>query len=209
MDYIKYFFYSFLIFFSKLLNNNEAYEKYKQKIGQHRFSIKSKHSCSNMRLELDFFKAYMYFKQKYNIDLPIEILGTGNIFILDKIKIGDIKRIWKGEKYSLEEVSPYQYLKTKNKKIYDNYIEMHKDIADKHLIQYATKINEKIEIPWTSDRIDNLLKSLKNNGYNPTTGCICVDNNNVILDGQHRACCLLYLFGKDYEITVCRVKKSL
>lgn len=55
------------------------------------------------------------------------------------------------------------------------------------------------------ERLYEMLNSIKENGY-PYNGqyIILRNNQNVLLDGQHRASCLLYLYGSDYIIPVMR-----
>lgn len=156
--------------------------------------------------EVAFLKAHMYFKQKYNINIPIDILGMGDVFMLDKIKVGDIKRIWNGQIYSLTDVSPYKYLQTGDRTIYEDFMKKHEGMADSYAKKYAVQRIDRGEPLWPADRMDKVLTSVKEYGYDPSKMCICVDENNIILDGQHRACCLLYLYGKDHIIEVCRVK---
>lgn len=55
------------------------------------------------------------------------------------------------------------------------------------------------------DRLNRMLNSIKENGYPYRNEYIILRNNqNVILDGQHRASCLLYLYGPDHEVPVMR-----
>jgi len=157
---------------------------------------------------LSFIKASIFFKQKYNITLPIDILGCGNVFTLDRIKVGDIKRSWEGKIYRLNEVSPYKYLETKDKSIYENYVKNNDGIRDTLLKRFAIELNKEVDKVKTYESMDNTLNSIKEFGYDPSKMCICVDADNIILDGQHRACCLLYLHGEDYIIDVCRVLRD-
>lgn len=103
----------------------------------------------------------------------------------------------------MDEVSPYKYLTTGNKKIYDDYVR--KNLKN---VLYESKKLGFNESVWNSSRMDDTLASIRKNGYDPSKMCICVDENNIVLDGQHRACCILYIYGKDYEIDVCRVYKK-
>ena len=50
------------------------------------------------------------------------------------------------------------------------------------------------------DRFDRLIESIKKEGYN--TDNIIITNKNILVDGQHRACCLAYLYGLDHEVEV-------
>ena len=55
------------------------------------------------------------------------------------------------------------------------------------------------------ERLNNMLESIKQNGYPYNNEYIILRNDQyVLLDGQHRASCLLYLYGEEYEIPVLR-----
>lgn len=101
-----------------------------------------------------------------------------------KVKLENILfRSHDGRYVHLEECSPYQYL-LGNKKIYQDYCEFH----------------HKNNLPYmTLERFDNLINSISENGYDENSKIILWDNN-IINDGQHRACILRYLYGKDYEV---------
>lgn len=194
----------------RLFGKNKFYTYLKEQSKIYKKKTRNNYIPKDIRLEIAFIKAQMYFKQKYNINLPIDIMGTGDLFVLDKIKVGDIKRCWEGKIYSLQEVSPYKYLQTKDKKIYNDYIKKHDNLVDNWVERFTTRNekNKKLTDVWNSDRMDKVYDSIKTKGYDPSKMCICVDKDNIIIDGQHRACCILYLYGKDYTINVCRVLKS-
>jgi len=144
-----------------------------------------------------YFVAYMRFKQHFGIEIPAEAAYYGNNFEYVRIKVGDIKREWQRKLYPLKQCSPYKYLETKDTKIYENYI---KKLANINICSPNTLL-------WNVKVFDALLESIKKDGYNPTKSVICVTENNVLIDGQHRACCLLYLYGEDYEINVIKVSR--
>lgn len=55
------------------------------------------------------------------------------------------------------------------------------------------------------ERLEGILNSIRENGYPYNNEYIILRNDqNVILDGQHRASCLLHLYGPDYEVPVMR-----
>lgn len=73
----------------------------------------------------------------------------------------------------------------------------------KQLDHYDTQIN--IIGQTNMQRLENVMESVKRNGYPYNDEFIILRNNqNVIMDGQHRASCLLYLYGKDYKVPVMR-----
>ena len=51
-------------------------------------------------------------------------------------------------------------------------------------------------------RLKENMDSIKTNGYPYNEEYIILNQDNMIIDGQHRAACLYYLFGSEYEIPV-------
>lgn len=88
----------------------------------------------------------------------------------------------------IDETIPYQYLEG-NVGLYEKYAEFHK------------KNNYPL---MTSDRFDNLIKSIKVKGYDSSFPII-IHEGNVIMDGQHRACIEAYNNGLDFKIKVLQV----
>lgn len=74
---------------------------------------------------------------------------------------------------------------------------------NKELDAYKTQVND---IGQTNmERLNKMLESIQKNGYPYKNQYVILRNDqNVLLDGQHRASCLLYLLGKDAEIPVMR-----
>ena len=145
---------------------------------------------------LEYQKNYVLFKQHWNITIPAEACGIGNHFSLETIKLKDIRRRWEGKDYPLTECSPYKFLQTRDERIYQKYIQKHieKGIVSENCI-------------WSPDSFLQLEKEILKNGYDPTSSIIVVDQNNIIIDGQHRSIILLYHHGGDYEIPVVRVSQ--
>lgn len=106
-----------------------------------------------------------------------------------EMPLNKIKRRWfDGLLYSLTECAPYRYLKG-DVEGYEEYCEYH-------------QINNLPDM--TRNRFDTLINSIKENGYNPDN-IIVVSKTNILLDGQHRACCLMHLYGEDYKANVLRI----
>lgn len=105
------------------------------------------------------------------------------------IRLGDIRRRWfNGEDLLLKECAPYQYL-TGDETVYEEYCRYHLE----H------------ELPMmTRERFNRLIKSIEEHGYDKRY-VIVVNRDNIILDGQHRACCLLKMYGEDYMPTVLKL----
>lgn len=206
MNYINYIFYKFMALIVQIFGKTELYLNYKKKSKEYK-KKRISYQLKILRNNIEFLKAYIKFKQKYNITLPVDICDVGNVFVLDKIKVGDIRREWDNKIYRLNEVSPFKYLQTRDKQIYKNYVKKHEKSYNEYIKKCGIKNAQRIEDVWTSDSMDKLIESIEKEGYLPSKMCICVDENNIILDGQHRSCCILYLYGEDYIIDVCRVKK--
>lgn len=105
------------------------------------------------------------------------------------IPLNTIIRKWfDGICYPLTECAPYKYLKG-DTKTYDEYCKYHHDnnLPD-----------------MTRARFDKLINSIKNDGYNPKN-IIVINQSNILLDGQHRACCLMHLYGEDYTADVLKI----
>ena len=118
----------------------------------------------------------------------LEMMFISNSEIIN-LPLKDLKREWfDGSIYDLTECSPYLYL-CGNKKKYQEYIEFHK--------------NNNLPV-MSVKRYENLIKSVKEKGYD-NKHLIVIDQRNVILDGQHRACILCYLNDKNKEFKILKV----
>lgn len=105
------------------------------------------------------------------------------------IPLNKIKRKWHdGIYYSLNECSPYKYLDG-NISAYEKYCEYH----------HQNNLPD-----MTRERFDTLIKSIDKNGFN-SRNIIVVNHSNILLDGQHRACCLMHRYGDDYRADVLRI----
>ena len=102
-----------------------------------------------------------------------------------KKRLGDIRY----GTVHLRECSPFLYLKG-NIEDYKIYCHNHQQV---------------LHINMSVNRYNNLISSIKNNGFNSKSMIIITDENK-LLDGQHRACVLLYCYGEDYEIPVLYLK---
>ncbi|MDR1015507.1 MAG: hypothetical protein LBL86_11115 [Coriobacteriales bacterium] len=93
------------------------------------------------------------------------------------------------EPVKIPDTEPYQYLLNNDKETYRVYCEWHQD---NHL-------------PFmTEERFDALVRSIKENGFDPKYPVV-VSADNVIIDGQHRACCLYHEKGGDFMVPVLRI----
>lgn len=107
---------------------------------------------------------------------------------ITRIPIKEIKRIWEGKRIPLSKCQPYRYLIGYRNEYYD-YCDFHRD-SDLPLM--------------TKQRFDTLIASIEENGFNDKYKVI-INQDNVIQDGQHRACYYLYKYGEDYELEVLKI----
>ncbi len=143
-----------------------------------------------------FEKLKSTFEQQ-GIILPPE---TENLFDdaeIATVALKDIRRKWRGKTYTLDEVSPYKYLQTRDKRIYEEYVR-------KNYREFNGLVPEDIDTSPT--RFEALEQSINKNGYDPSKCVIVLDKNNIIIDGQHRSCILYYKYGGDFTIKVVREK---
>lgn len=110
-----------------------------------------------------------------------------------KIRLGDIKRQYPdGKIVSLKQCEPYKYLEG-DKEIYKKYINFHMKNNLPHM---------------SEERFKKLILSIKNNGYNKKYP-IVIDEDNIVWDGQHRACIMLFLFGERYKVDAIKVSQIM
>lgn len=113
---------------------------------------------------------------------------------LTKIPLKDIRRSWKREPIPLEETMPYQYLVTRDPAIYEEYCRQNEEYYNLSIMSL--------------ERFEELIDSMEKNGFNEKD-VIVVNQDNLLMDGQHRCCYMLYKYGGDYEIPALRVYAPL
>ncbi|MBO7219011.1 MAG: hypothetical protein J6V40_03450 [Clostridia bacterium] len=106
---------------------------------------------------------------------------------LVEVKIGDIRRLWKGQKLTIPECHAYKYL-----------------MGDKDQYLDYCKENQLLDFDMTIDRFDELIKDLEACDY-ANDNIIVVDENNMLKDGQHRLAILCKEYGIDYKVKVLRL----
>ncbi len=107
---------------------------------------------------------------------------------VERIRLGDIQRFFEGKYYTLDSCAPYRYLLGYHNEYY-KYSEFHK--------------NNDLPL-MTKKRFDDLIESIDENGFDRKSLPI-INQDNVIQDGQHRSCYLLYKYGPDYEVDVLKI----
>jgi ADP-heptose:LPS heptosyltransferase/SAM-dependent methyltransferase len=112
---------------------------------------------------------------------------------LRSVKLGDIKVLLYGDIIPLKETAAFKYIEDpiKNRQVYENYLIKHGEID-------ATT-------PRPIERYIELQKSIEDNGYNPRN-IIILTKDNLLADGQHRACILMHKYGSEYVVTVLTVR---
>ena len=130
------------------------------------------------RFELDevFFNRRVKFRKLYE-------------YKITKMKLKDIRREWKGQILSLEDVSPFKFLQG-NVKEYEEYCDVHQN-----------QMGHDVSIV----KFRELIKNIEEKGFERKK-IIVVGYNDEIVDGQHRCCYLLYKYGGEYEVDVLKVK---
>ena len=109
-------------------------------------------------------------------------------YSVEKIKLKEIRRELNGELLPLQDCHPYKFLLGGNVEEYQSYCGL---------------ALEQSGLTITMNRFEQLIENL-NKEFNPKMMPV-IDQNNVILDGQHRSCFLLHKYGEDYEVTVLKL----
>lgn len=110
------------------------------------------------------------------------------------IKVGEIKRwLYPNDNIivSLSETLPYKYLVTRDSKIYYDYCEYNHKVWGVDCM--------------SKERFDGLIYSMDTKGDTNENNIVLLDNN-IIYDGQHRCCWLLYNNGPNYVINALLIK---
>ena len=109
---------------------------------------------------------------------------------IDFVKLKDIKREWLGKYYSLDELSPYKYLEGGGIDRYQNYCKVNKELHG---------------FDMSKERFDNLIHSIEDKSFDSMYLPI-LNQDNVIIDGQHRLCYYLKNYGEEYPVKVLKLK---
>lgn len=123
----------------------------------------------------------------------MSFLQLDNRLILYKyktIRFSQLKYInYRSELTNLVDNAPYRYLRYGDTNAYKEYCEVHK-LHNLTIMSF--------------ERFDELKKSIEKEGYDEKN-IIVVYDDNVIADGQHRACVLCNLFGENASIKVLKI----
>ena len=110
-----------------------------------------------------------------------------------EIPIGKIRRHQDGKVFSLYETDAYRYLANPNGETKSQYA------------RYAANpINQKDHPNRSVEDFDNLKEEFTQ--YDPLKGVIVVNQFYCVMDGQHRSCILLNLYGESYRIPVVKIR---
>lgn len=119
---------------------------------------------------------------------------------IEKIRINKINKVIKDKTYKLEECYPMLLLNGNEKEYIKQCVANRRtdymDLSEKEFKKTVKKECVK--------RYKNLIKTLDKKGYN-SKKYIILNQNNSILDGQHRACYLLHKYGKNYKVKVLKI----
>lgn len=92
---------------------------------------------------------------------------------------------------------------------FDRLVQLQKTPAYKYLQNHGGSFLKYKQLNYLNlsneERLNSLIKSIKNNGYPFNNEYIILFNSqNIIRDGQHRAAVLAHLYGLDHEILIQR-----
>lgn len=111
---------------------------------------------------------------------------------IEYVKLGDILRYQNSKVFEIKKSDVYKYLDTKNEEEYKKYCQ---NIC---IGEDFNKHNPRI--------YDDLIKTINNTEYDIKKGAIVLNQLNIIMDGQHRACILLKKYGPSHKIPVIKIK---
>lgn len=131
------------------------------------------------RFELD--DEFVYFSLEHRLVRKYELVD---------IPLKDIRRRWADKDIPLAECPPYRYLVTGDPQVYEDYCSRNKLYFDLDIM--------------SRERFDELIASIEQNGFDKRN-VVVVNGQNIIMDGQHRCCYMLYKYGEDYKIPCLRI----
>ncbi len=112
---------------------------------------------------------------------------------LVNIPLKTITRRWMRKEIPLTSCHPYRYLVTGDPAVYEEYCRLNQKYYNLDIM--------------SRERFDELIRSMDEKGFDEKN-VIVVDQDNCIMDGQHRCCYLMYRNGIDYEVPVLRIYKA-
>lgn len=107
----------------------------------------------------------------------------------DWVKFSDMTWNIHNKLYPVVDGAPYKYVSQGDVAGYDAYCKLH-EVSGAPLM--------------TRERFDHLIESINQNGFDERK-IIIVNNQNTVLDGQHRACVLAAKYGVDSNIRVLKI----
>lgn len=110
-------------------------------------------------------------------------------YSVERVKVGDIRRVSHGVRLTLPETNVYHYMVSGDKAGYTNYIQTQTFDSEKKSIKKFRKLKQ----------------DLQNNIYDIKRGAIVLNKDNVLIDGFHRSMILYNTYGPDFAIDVVKV----
>ena len=163
-----------------------------------------------LRRSLWVFHTYAWWWRKYNgarmlkdprvhVDDVFAFRCIEPVLIKDwefvDIPVGEIRRqLYPNDKtyVSLSETLPYKYLVNRDPEIYKEYCEYNRQIWKNGYM--------------SQKRFDQLISSLETKGDTKENN-IVINQDNLIYDGQHRCCWLLYTHGPEFVVNALQVNE--
>lgn len=147
------------------------------------YYLKKKHSAIRLledkRFELD--DEFVYFCLEQRLVKKYELVD---------IPLKDIRRLWEGKAIPLKECHPYKYLVQGDSRIYEKYCRLNRRDFNLDIM--------------SENRFDELIDSIEQNGFD-SHSAVVVNGDNILMDGQHRCCYMLYKYGEDYKLPCVRI----
>jgi hypothetical protein len=146
--------------------------------------------------------AALHDDKRFFIDAQnLDYLSQYRIFgySIETIPVGSILRDYSDGLYSIENALPFLLAKDPDNpdllQAYDRYCKRARN-------QAGTSTR-------SVDSFMNLIQTLEHDEYSIKKGAIIIDQYDIILEGQHRACVLLNMHGAEYPIEVLRIQRMI
>lgn len=127
------------------------------------------------------------FKLDYDFFYRALEMAKVSHYELTEVKLGDIRREWKGQLIPLTECHPYKYLA--------GDIAQYREYVRENALTHGFEMSE--------ERFEKLRQSIELQ-YDEKKVPV-LNENNILMDGQHRCCLLLHKYGPEHTIKVLKV----
>ena len=140
--------------------------------------------------------------------LPIETLGSDKRFYIEEKDVRRICANLYGGGYSVVFVyvgSILRFLDGKITTLYETDVYPYLSRTDEGKNKYLKYCETYPSYFRNETNYKNLIDEMKEQNYDIKKGAIVIDDNNFILDGQHRSCILLNKYGPFHKVQVVKI----